>query len=119
MADEARVQDEDEEPAEGPRAANWGGLDCSLERRAQSRRRQPFVGLRGDIKLPKLLQKRVAFRSGREQGHRRFDALVFNRKAFVQGWGFIDKPGHSHSFQALGGSITGLSVTDVSHKAAR
>jgi len=111
--------EEDDVSAEGPEAAFRGRPGSSLERGAQARRRQPFVGLRGDIKLPKLLQKRVAFRSGCEQGHRRFDALVFNSKPFVQRWRFIDKPGHSHSFQALGGSITGLSVTDVSHKAAR
>lgn len=75
--------------------------------------------MRGDIKLTNLLQELVPFRSGPEKSHCSLDALVFIRKTFVQCWGFVDKPGHSRSFQVLGGSITGLSVTDVSQKAAR
>ena len=75
--------------------------------------------MRGDVKLTKLLQKPVPSQTGSEESHRSFNALPLICEAFVQCWGFVEKPGHRRSFQVLGGSITELSVTDVSQTAVR
>ena len=78
-----------------------------LYRRLQTGRGQPLVDVRGDIKLTKFFQKLVPRRSRSNPVCLGFKALLFFCEAFVQRWGFVEKPSHICSFQVLGGSAIG------------